>query len=168
MWRNKLTRYLTMVFAGVLLAGCAVSRKPESLRSLQPPICEQNFVTVFKGIDGEVLTRQLKAAEDGGCWEAAFKGAVSVQAPLAEFDLVKGLQSFNRQANRAAFEQVAELYLTSLASGQIVYGEDQQRFLEAYSRHAIRNAHSQESQTLKLAQQVSWRLDRVLYTRLFE
>lgn len=151
----------------LLSAGCAVTGKPEPLVTTVP-VCQQDFSQEFKDFTSEQSIELLLIAETEGCWDTAITAAFDAKASLPESELVKALKRFNRQESSSLFDQAAESYLTELVEGHIAYGEKQQRFLESYSRNAINKARSQSSQQLRLAQQVSWRLDRVMYARLFE
>ena len=155
--------------AAIFQAGCAGKHKPELVTNLtQIPVCQIDLSKELESASGKKVESILAEAEQGGCWERAYLESLKSNAAMSEKQLTKGLQHFNRQQTYKTFAVVAEKYLLALVEGRIVYGEDQQRWLEAYSRYAIRAARSQESAQLRIAQQVCWRLDRPLYTRLFE
>jgi len=167
-----MTRYAIPTLAGLLLslfllAGCAANGKAKPIVATVP-VCQQDFNRVFKDFNPGQSAELLRAAQNKGCWDSAVAGALEAKIPLSETELAKALKYFNRQETMELFDQTAENYFTALAEGRIAYGVEQQRFLEAYSRNAINNARSQNSQQLRLVQQVSWRLDRVMYARLFE
>ncbi len=167
--KKSIAPTLVMLMAAVLLSGCLAKRKlAASSPDVTVPICQKEFPREFKGVSSENAVDLLRQAESDGCWEPALLSALEAQVTLPASELVKGLKHFNRQQTSGTFDKLTEQYLTSLSDGRIAYGDDERRLLEAYSRHTIRNAHSQESQQLRLVQQVSWRLDRDLYARLFE
>jgi len=167
-----MTRYTIPTLAGLilslfLLAGCAAKGKAKPIVTTVP-VCQQNFSREFKDFTPGKSAELLRSAQREGCWNFAITAALEAKISLSEAELTKALKYFNRQETTELFDRAAEDYFTALAEGQIAYGEEQQRFLEAYSRNAINRARNQNSQQLRLIQQVSWRLDRVMYARLFE
>lgn len=167
-------RYLYIALLVSLVAifqtGCAAKQNVEPIASLSPiPICQKDLRAQFSSASSEEEVESLLTeAEQGGCWEHAYLESLKAQAAISEKQLAKGLKHFNRQQSGTTFDEIAAKYLTALVDGRIAYGDEQQRWLEAYSRYSIRNARSQNSQQLRLVQQVCWRLDRPLYTRLFD
>lgn len=163
---NLLTSLSLMML--ILLAGCAPPKAAAPSVSLVEDICRADVSLQLKNLSSADTGSLLARAAAGGCWESAITAALENDVALPQAELIKGLKHFNRAQSSAIFDHLVEHYLTAMAGGQIAYGEKEQRLLEAYSRHAIRNARSQESPPLRLVQQICWRLDRPLYARLFE
>ncbi len=165
----RIVSFAVLLTIGIFLAGCAGStQKNLSPQIAAKPFCQKNFAQEFKEVGAYQAGRLLTAAEQEGCWEQAMTAALESDSVLPEEQLVRALEYYNRNQTRQAFDQTAKHYLKALVDAEVVFEENQRRFLEAYSREAIRSARSQKSPQLRLVQQVCWRLDRAMYARLFE
>jgi hypothetical protein len=121
--------------------------------------------------DTEIEMFLDKAEANGdmeGCWIPVITRSLDENRDIPKRHLVTAVKVFNKRRYEAVFHKAIYRYFAALSKQPDTYGSVERQILEDYCSYLINRAASRRNENLNNAKLLCKRLDRDLYTRLFE